>query len=163
MPFVLDELMNLQYFHRGMITLTSCEHLAKQFCRGDAHPRVIGCKAEHKAFDDLQKAKDYMEENGVKQPKPVFKEGAGETMPLPGNEAFYAVANGRNLGIYPYQYVRLALNDKKDYSQTKSVEKQSQRSIDPRVLVISTSEHVPRQKLLSKIGKIPMLTFAGEK
>jgi viroplasmin and RNaseH domain-containing protein len=69
---------------------------------GDAHPRVIGCKAKHKGFDYLQEAKDYMEENGVKQPKLVIKEGAGETTPLPGNEAFYAVANGRNLGIYPY-------------------------------------------------------------
>jgi len=29
MPFVLDELMNLQYFHRGIFTLTSYEDLAK--------------------------------------------------------------------------------------------------------------------------------------
>lgn len=76
--------------------------LLNSFCRGDAHPRVTGCKSKHKGFDNLQKAKDYMENNGAKQPKPVIKEGAGETTPLPGNEAFYAVANGRNLGIYPY-------------------------------------------------------------
>lgn len=43
-----------------------------------------------------------METNGAKQSRLVIKEGAGETMPLPGNATFYAVANGRNLGIHSY-------------------------------------------------------------
>ncbi|PWY94165.1 hypothetical protein BO94DRAFT_532124 [Aspergillus sclerotioniger CBS 115572] len=45
-----------------------------------------------------------MEKNGVKQPKLVIKEGAGETTSLLGKEGFYAVANSRNPGIYPYYH-----------------------------------------------------------
>ena len=44
-----------------------------------------------------------------------------------------------------------------------TVEKQSQRSMNSQVLVTSASEHVHRQKPLSKIGKIPTLMFAGGK
>ena len=76
--------------------------MLNNFYRGDAHPRVTGCRSNHGAFDDLLKAQDFMEKNGVKQPKLVIKEGAGETTPLLGKEGFYAVANGRNPGIYPY-------------------------------------------------------------
>lgn len=138
--------------------------LLNNFCRGDAHPCVTGCASRHKSFYNLQKAQEYMETNGLKQPRLVIKEGAGETTPLPGNEAFYAVANGRNPGIHSYYwYVGSELNNKKDYSQTMAVEKQSQRSTNPQVLVTSTSEHVHRQKLLSKIGKIHTLMFTGGK
>lgn len=35
--------------------------------------------------------------------------------------------------------------------------------MNSKVLVISTSEHVLRQKLLLKIGKTPMLMFVEEK
>lgn len=76
--------------------------LLNSFYRSDAHPRVTGCASEHKGFGNLGEAQKYMEMKGVKQPKLVTKEEAKENMPLPGNEAFYAVANGRNLGIYPY-------------------------------------------------------------
>ncbi|BCS00025.1 RNase H1/viroplasmin domain-containing protein [Aspergillus luchuensis] len=71
---------------------------------GDAHPRVTGCRSDHEAFENLLEAQNFMEKNGVKQPKLVIKEGAGETTPLLGKEAFYAVANGRNPGIYPYYH-----------------------------------------------------------
>jgi viroplasmin and RNaseH domain-containing protein len=70
--------------------------------RGDAHPRVTGCKAKHGAFPTLEEARIFLrDEYGVTEPKEVFKEGAGETAPLLGSQAFYAVANGANPGIYP--------------------------------------------------------------
>ncbi|OJJ41996.1 hypothetical protein ASPZODRAFT_78085 [Penicilliopsis zonata CBS 506.65] len=67
---------------------------------GDAHPRVTECDADHGAFPTLEEARDSMKRRGIIGPKEVFKEGAGETAPLPGNQAFYAVAYGRNPGIY---------------------------------------------------------------
>ncbi|QKX62550.1 uncharacterized protein TRUGW13939_09711 [Talaromyces rugulosus] len=75
---------------------------------GDAHPRVTECDADHGAFPTLEEARDSMKRRGIIGPKEVFKEGAGETAPLPGNQAFYAVAYGRNPGIYEdYQFVRI--------------------------------------------------------
>lgn len=49
--------------------------------RGDAHPRVNRCYADHGAFPTLEEARVFMERRGVKEPKEVFKEGAGETAP----------------------------------------------------------------------------------
>ncbi|KAK2035881.1 hypothetical protein LZ31DRAFT_300355 [Colletotrichum somersetense] len=69
---------------------------------GDAHPRVTGCKAEFKGFSTLQKALDYMKHRGVLSPRRVIKEGAGESTPDRGSDGYYAVANGRNPGIYQY-------------------------------------------------------------
>jgi hypothetical protein len=43
-----------------------------------------------------------MHKNGVITYDKVIKEGAGETTPLRHGEAFYAVANGNNPGIYQY-------------------------------------------------------------
>ncbi|OQD75566.1 hypothetical protein PENANT_c148G03786 [Penicillium antarcticum] len=40
---------------------------------------------------------------GARNPKEIFKSGAGETTPLGGN-GFYAVANGANPGIYPFYH-----------------------------------------------------------
>lgn len=42
-----------------------------------------------------------MEEMGANNVNEVIKRGAGETTPLNG-KGFYAVANGRNPGIYPF-------------------------------------------------------------
>ena len=71
------------------------------FCRGDAHPRVTGCKSQHMAFENIQEAENYMKKNGVKQPKFVIKRDAANTTPLQA-EAFYTVANGRIPGIHSY-------------------------------------------------------------
>jgi hypothetical protein len=38
----------------------------------------------------------------VTEPEEVIKDGAGETTPLRDSQAFYAVAHGKRLGIYPY-------------------------------------------------------------
>jgi uncharacterized protein (DUF433 family) len=65
--------------------------------RGDAHPRVTGCKADHGAFPTIEEARGFMKRRGVTEHKEVFKEGAGETAPLLGSQAFYAVADGKNL------------------------------------------------------------------
>ncbi|KAG9235622.1 hypothetical protein BJ875DRAFT_503914 [Amylocarpus encephaloides] len=69
---------------------------------GDAHPRVTGCSSVHKAFVALEDAREYTKSKGVKEPKEVIKDGAGETTPPRGSQAFYAVAHGRKPGIYPY-------------------------------------------------------------
>lgn len=75
--------------------------------RGDAHPRVTGCSSVHKAFLSLEDARGYMKKKGVTAPKEVIKDGAGSTTPVRDSQAFYAVAHGRNTGIYPYwQYER---------------------------------------------------------
>lgn len=72
------------------------------FTRGDAHPRVTGCNAKLKAFYEIDEARAYLKEKKVMEPKVILKDGAGETTPLPGSKAFYAVANGRKPGIYEY-------------------------------------------------------------
>lgn len=72
------------------------------FTRGDAHPRVTGCNAKLKAFCEIDEARAYLKEKKVMEPKVILKDGAGETTPLPGSKAFYAVANGRKPGIYEY-------------------------------------------------------------
>ncbi|KAH8691794.1 hypothetical protein BGW36DRAFT_386330 [Talaromyces proteolyticus] len=71
---------------------------------GDAHPRVNGCDADHRAFPTLEEARNFMNIRGVIEPKEIFKEGEGETAPLPGNQAFYAVADGKTPGIYEYYH-----------------------------------------------------------
>jgi viroplasmin and RNaseH domain-containing protein len=56
----------------------------------------------YKAFVTLEDAQEYMKEREVTEPKEVIKVGAGETTPLRGSQAFYAVAHGRKPDIYPY-------------------------------------------------------------
>lgn len=70
--------------------------------RGDAHPRVTGCPSKHESFFTIEDARAYMNRNGVTEPKEAIKDGAGETTPLRGSVAFYAVAHGKRPGIYTY-------------------------------------------------------------
>ncbi|CCF42886.1 hypothetical protein CH063_02943 [Colletotrichum higginsianum] len=69
---------------------------------GDAHPRVTGCNAVFKGFSSLQEPLDYMERLNVLAPRQVIKEGAGAFTPDGKSDGYYAVANGRNPGIYQY-------------------------------------------------------------
>lgn len=43
-----------------------------------------------------------MKKNGILQWGEKIKDGAEETTPVLGSQAFYAVANGERPGIYPY-------------------------------------------------------------
>lgn len=70
--------------------------------RGDAHPRVTGCPAKHKAFVNIRKAREYMKENGVAEPKEVIKDGAGDTTPVSGSAAYHAISYGKRPRIYSY-------------------------------------------------------------
>lgn len=65
---------------------------------------MTGCSAQHGAFLTLEDAREYMKMNKVAVPQEVIKDGAGETAPMWDSEAFYAVAHGRQPGIYPYWY-----------------------------------------------------------
>lgn len=52
-----------------------------------------------------------MNSEGVTEPQEVIKDGAGETTPVRGMQAYYAVANGKQHGIYPFwQYEFPALS-----------------------------------------------------
>lgn len=63
---------------------------------------MTGCKApDFKACVTIEEAREFMKNRGVMEPKEIFKEGAGETAPLPNELAFYAVAHGKSPGIYP--------------------------------------------------------------
>lgn len=62
---------------------------------------MTGCSSKNKSCYTLQEARAYMELMGATKVKEVIKSGAGETTPLGGN-GFYAVANGKNPGIYPF-------------------------------------------------------------
>lgn len=70
--------------------------------RGDAHPRVTRYDADQSTFTSLEKARNYIKKHRVIEPKKIFKEGAGETTPLPSNQAFYAVADSKTPSIYKY-------------------------------------------------------------
>ena len=72
------------------------------FDRGDAHPRVTGCAAVHKSFATIEEAREYMKEKEELNWTEIIKDGAGSTTPRWGSYAFYAVANGRNPGVYKY-------------------------------------------------------------
>ena len=63
---------------------------------------MTGCKSDHKGFPTLPQARGYMNSKGVLEPKEVIKDGAGETAPIKGQEALYAVANGTRIGIKAY-------------------------------------------------------------
>lgn len=67
--------------------------------RGDAHPRVTGCKAVFKGFVSIQEARDYMERQGFMGCKEIIKDTALETTPARNSMAYYAVAHGANPGI----------------------------------------------------------------
>ncbi|MCJ1479360.1 hypothetical protein MMC13_008045 [Lambiella insularis] len=66
---------------------------------GDAHPRVTGCRAEHKAFFTVGEARDWMRQKGFHEPKEVLKDTAVDTTPERNSIAYYAIAYGRNPGI----------------------------------------------------------------
>ncbi|KAK1622344.1 hypothetical protein BDP81DRAFT_441497 [Colletotrichum phormii] len=68
----------------------------------DAHPRVTGCSAVFKGFSSLQKALDYMEGLKVLAPRRMIREGAEASTPDGKSDGYYAVANGRNPGVYQY-------------------------------------------------------------
>jgi viroplasmin and RNaseH domain-containing protein len=61
---------------------------------------VTGCKSVHKSFDSIEKARDYIEQNGFARCTEIIKETALETTPTRNNMAYYAVANGAKPGIY---------------------------------------------------------------
>ena len=63
---------------------------------------MTGCPSVHKGFSTIEDARAYMKRNGVTKPKEVIKDGAGDTTPLRDREAFYAVAHGKQPGIYSY-------------------------------------------------------------
>ena len=63
---------------------------------------MTGCPSEHKGFFTIEDARAYMNRHGVTKPKEVIKDGAGDTTPLRDREAFYAVAHGKQPGIYSY-------------------------------------------------------------
>lgn len=89
-------------FHPGTIYDKRERKLTNYFGRGDAHPRVTGCPAEHKAFVTIEKAREYMKKMKVTKHTEVIKDGAGETSPLWNTKAYYAVAHGKQPGIYEY-------------------------------------------------------------
>ncbi len=71
--------------------------------RGDAHPVVTGFSGSGlSGFETLAEAEDYMDSKGVAFYKYDIKYGAGKTSPIKGEEAYYAVANGRTPGIQGY-------------------------------------------------------------
>ena len=100
MPWLLVALMNLRSFLPGKPIRCDEENRLFTFDRGDAHPRVTGCRAKHAAFTTLEKAREYMSKNGVVEPKEVIKDGAGETTPILNSGVFYAIAHGKRPGIY---------------------------------------------------------------
>ncbi|KAJ9607040.1 hypothetical protein H2200_008112 [Cladophialophora chaetospira] len=66
---------------------------------GDAHPRVTGCYADHKAFLTIEEAREWVRRKGFCEPKEVLKDTAIDTTPERNSVAFYAIAYGRNPGI----------------------------------------------------------------
>lgn len=71
--------------------------------RADAHPRVTGCSAAvFKGFSSLQKALDYMEKRKVFAPRRMIRERTEASTPGRKSDGYYAVANGKNPGVYRY-------------------------------------------------------------
>ena len=68
------------------------------FDRGDAHPRVTGCRAVHEAFHTIEDARIYMIGKGASETKEVIK-STEDTTPERNSMAYYAVAYGANPGI----------------------------------------------------------------
>ena len=69
--------------------------------RGKVHPLVTFVDSQHRAFQSLQAAEDYMRTKDVPYSLVIASEFE-QTTPKKGAEAFYAVANGTRPGIYPY-------------------------------------------------------------
>ena len=69
--------------------------------RGDVHPRVTNCRSLYKGFPTLKAACKYMEEHGICNYTKDTKQTALDTTPRNQKDGFYAVANGKNPGIYP--------------------------------------------------------------
>ena len=92
--------MNLQSSHRGIVhQLRDGRSHANSFGRGDAHPRVTGCHAVHKAFRTIVDARAYMEKNKIFNFKEVIK-SREDTTPEVDTAAYYAVAHGAKPGIH---------------------------------------------------------------
>lgn len=72
-----------------------------EFIRGDAHPRVTGCSNRHKGFLTIEEARKYMAKHGVAEYDEVIKDMSVDTTPKRMSMAYYAVAFGRDPGIYP--------------------------------------------------------------
>lgn len=119
---------------------------------------MTGCKSIPIGFPTIEEARNQMKEWKVQKYDEVLKDGAGETAPLHGAEAFYAVANGKRPGIYPYwQYVRIFHIEASLRSANElAVEKQSPRLTRFRVLAINGLEHALRPRRLWKIGNSPI-------
>jgi viroplasmin and RNaseH domain-containing protein len=91
--------ISLQSFHHGILGETGDgRHCANYFDREDAHPRVTGRLAEHKAFHTIEDARVYMMGMGISKCKEVIQSTA-DTTPEKNNMAYYAVAHGANPGI----------------------------------------------------------------
>jgi len=65
---------------------------------------VTGCESKLKGFRTIEKAREQMAKWGVRKEEyvEILKNGGGETTPLDGCEAFYAVAHGKCPGVYSY-------------------------------------------------------------
>ncbi|KAM3463856.1 hypothetical protein BB8028_0002g15520 [Beauveria bassiana] len=63
---------------------------------GDAHPRVTGCKSEDKCFSSLAEARAWLRERTQDEIHEVLK----DRHPYRGKGGFYAVANGRKVGVF---------------------------------------------------------------
>ena len=91
--------MSLLSFHHGILRETGDgRHSANYFDRGDAHPRVTGCRADHQAFYTIEEARAYMEKKRISKYKEVIKSTADTTPER--DTAYYAVANGADPGIH---------------------------------------------------------------
>ncbi|KAM3555893.1 hypothetical protein ARSEF4850_005795 [Beauveria asiatica] len=65
---------------------------------GDAHPRVAGCKSEHKCFSSLAEAREWLQKQSEGEIE--IDEVLKDRHPYRGKGGFYAVANGRKVGIF---------------------------------------------------------------
>lgn len=69
--------------------------------RSVAHGLVDGYKNnEYKGFDKLEEAISFVQKNGYYSHYFLGTSGHGERAPREGGPVFYAVANGRHVGVY---------------------------------------------------------------
>ena len=94
-------LTSLQFFRHGSSLRENGDEyrINLRLDRGDAHPRVTGCTATHRAFETIEEARQYMADKEVSEYKEVIKDTALDTTPKRGSMAYYAVAHGEDPGI----------------------------------------------------------------